>query len=87
MLLWRNWHTRTFDGRVRQLVRVQVPLAASGGAKLNCDGSGFAPFCASNGAKQNKNGSCFALFFVPDNDNPKTFPIEEGFGFLICLSC
>lgn len=28
MRLWRNWHTRTFEGRVRQLVRVQVPLAA-----------------------------------------------------------
>ena len=66
---------------MRQLVRVQVPLAASGGAKLNCDGSGFAPFCASNGAKQNKNGSCFALFCVPDNNNPKPFSIEDSFEF------
>ncbi len=26
-------------------VRVQVPSSASDGAKLNIDGSGFAPFC------------------------------------------
>lgn len=26
-------------------VWVQVPPPASDGAKLNCDGSGFAPFC------------------------------------------
>ena len=45
MRLWRNWHTRTFEGRVRQLVRVQVPLAASGGAKQNKNGSCFALFC------------------------------------------
>ena len=25
---WRNWHTRTFEGRVQQWVRVQVPSAA-----------------------------------------------------------
>ena len=28
MRLWRNRHTRTFEGRVQQWVRVQVPLAA-----------------------------------------------------------
>ena len=25
---WRNWHTRTFEGRVRNWVRVQVPSTA-----------------------------------------------------------
>ena len=28
MRLWRNWHTRTFEGRVLNRVRVQVSLAA-----------------------------------------------------------
>ena len=28
MRLWRNRHTRTFEGRVQQWVRVQVPSAA-----------------------------------------------------------
>mgnify|MGYP006945828103 CR=1 FL=1 len=25
---WRNWYTRTFEGRVQQWVRVQVPSVA-----------------------------------------------------------
>ena len=25
---WRNWYTRTFEGRMRQLIRVQVPAWA-----------------------------------------------------------
>ena len=28
MRSWRNWHTRTFEGRVQQWVRVQVPSTA-----------------------------------------------------------
>ena len=30
---WRNWQTRTFEGRVVYTVRVQVPFLAPRGAK------------------------------------------------------
>ena len=32
---WRNWQTRTFEGRVVHTVRVQVPFLAPEGANLN----------------------------------------------------
>src|SRR6185369_14247405 len=31
---WRNWQTRTFEGRVRQLVGVRVPPSAPGILKI-----------------------------------------------------
>ena len=55
MRKWRNWQTRTFEGRVVYTVRVQVPFSAPNKTDLNnvqvcfvlCDKATNAPECVS----------------------------------------